>query len=125
MRVKMPKIRKDQGSKKQPKQPPIWLRKLDLVRAELKTVRYPRRAAEGFKQMVTLSETARRWFLDAIRQEHPKWSEEQIEQERRLILARWSVAETRWIAQWKEERDRYLETNIAACLEPGALDDRC
>jgi hypothetical protein len=55
-----------------------------------------------------LSEPALRWCLDSIRQEHPGWSEEQIEQERRLILARFSAAETRWIAQWKEERDRYF-----------------
>lgn len=95
--------------KKNPaKQPPIWLRKLDLVKAELKTVRYPRTAAEGFRQCAMLSATARRWFLDSIRQEHPKWSEEQVEHERRLILARWSAAETRWIAKWKKERDRYF-----------------
>jgi hypothetical protein len=96
------------AKKHSPRQLPIWLRKLDLVKAELKTVPYPRNAAEGFRQMVMLSETARRWFLDSIRQEHPKWSEEQIEQERRLILARWSAAQTRLIAKWKEERDRYF-----------------
>lgn len=90
------------------KQPPLWLRRLDLVKAEMKTVKFPRTAAEGFRQMVMLSETARRWFLDSIRQEHPGWSEEQIEQERRLILARFSAAETRWIAKWKEECDRYF-----------------
>ena len=90
------------------KQPPIWLRRLDLVKAELKTVHYPRTAAEGFRQCAMLSETARRWFLDSIRQEHPGWSEEQIEQERRLILARISAAETRWIAKWKKECDRYF-----------------
>jgi|SRR5581483_2671066 len=104
----MTKIRKDQRMRKQTKQPPIWLRRLGLVKAELKTVRYPRTAAEGFRQMVMLSETAQRWFLDSIRQEYPKWSEEQVEQERRLILARWSAAETWWIAKWKEERDRYF-----------------
>ena len=90
------------------KQPPLWLRRLDLVKAEMKTVRFPRTAAEGFRQCAELSETMRRWFLDSIRQEHPRWSEEQIEQERRLVLARFSAAETRWIAKWKEERDRYF-----------------
>ena len=87
---------------------PFWLRRFDLVKAELKTVRYPRTAAEGFRQCAMLSETARRWFLDSIRQEHPGWNEEQIEQERRLILARFSAAQTRWIAKWKKERDRYF-----------------
>ena len=100
--------KKTQSAAKRQKQPPIWLRRLDLVKAEMKTVRYPRTAAEGFRQCAMLSETARRWFLDSIRQEHPGWSEEQIEQERRLILARWSAAQTRWIARWKKERDRYF-----------------
>jgi hypothetical protein len=101
--------REEQKNKAQrPKQPPIWLRRLDLVKAEMKTVRFPKTAAEGFRQCAMLSETARRWFLDSIRQEHPGWSEEQIEHERRLILARFSAAETRWIARWKEERDRYF-----------------
>jgi hypothetical protein len=90
------------------KQPPIWLRRLDLVKAEMKTVRFPKSAAEGFRQGVMLSETAGRWFLDSIRQEHPGWNEEQVKQERRLILARWSATETRWIAKWKKERDRYF-----------------
>ncbi len=79
---------------KRSKQPPLWLRRLDLVKAEMKTVQFPKTAAEGFRQCAMLSETMRRWFLDSIRQEHPGWSEEQVEQERRLILARWSAAET-------------------------------
>jgi hypothetical protein len=93
---------------KHPKQPPLWLRRLDLVKAELKTVRFPKTAAEGFRQCAELSETARRWFLDSIRQEHPGASEEEIEKERRLLLARFSAAEARWIARWKEESDRYF-----------------
>jgi hypothetical protein len=79
---------KQQKTAQYPKQPPLWLRRLDLVKAELKTVRFPRTAAEGFRQCAMLSETARRWFLDSIRQEHPGWSEVQIEHERRLIFAR-------------------------------------
>jgi hypothetical protein len=91
-----------------PKQVPLWLRRLDLVRAEMKGTRFPRSAQEGFWRCAMLSETMRRWFLDAIRQEHPGWSEEQIEQERRLLLARFSAAETRWVAKWKKECDRYF-----------------
>jgi hypothetical protein len=79
-----------------------------LVKAEMKTVRFPRTAQEGFRQMVMLSETAQRWFLDSIRQEHPGWSDEQVEQERRLILARFSAAEARRVVKWKKERDRYF-----------------
>lgn len=93
---------------KRPKQPPLWLRRLDLVKAEMKTVKFPRTAEEGFRQCAELSETMRRWFLDSIRQEHPGWSEEQVEHERRLILARSSAAEARRLAKWKKERDRYF-----------------
>jgi hypothetical protein len=32
----------------------------------------------------------------------------QLEQKRRLILARFSAAETQWIAKWKKECDRYF-----------------
>ena len=102
--------KKTQSILKRPKQPPLWLRRLNLVKADLKNVRYTRTAAEGFRQYAILSETMRCWFLDSIRQEYPGWSEEQIEQERRLILARLSAAETRWMAKWKKERDCYFRS---------------
>ena len=95
-------------TKKHRPQIPLWLRRLDLVKAEMKTVRFPRTAQEGFRQCAELSETARRWFLDSIRQDHPGASEEEIEQERWLLLARFSAAQTRWIKKWKEECDRYF-----------------
>lgn len=73
----------------------------------MKTVRFPRTTQEGFRQCAELSETARRWFLDSIRQDHPGASEEEIEQERRRLLARFSAAQICWIRKWKKERDRY------------------
>lgn len=97
-----------EAMKKRSKQVPLWLRRLDLVKAEMKTVQFPRTAAEGFRQCAELSQTARRWFVDSIRQDHPGATEEEIEQERRLLLARFSAAQTRWIKQWKKERDRYF-----------------
>ena len=93
---------------KRPNQVPLWLRRLDLVKAEMKTVHFPRTAQEGFRQCAELSATARRWFLDSLRQDHPGASEEEIEHERRLLLARFSAAQTRWIEKWKKERDRYF-----------------
>ena len=90
------------------KQVPLWLRRLDLVKAEMKTVRFPRTAQEGFRQCVELSETVRRWFVDSIRQDHPGASEAEIEKERRVLLARFSAADARRIAKWKKERDRYF-----------------
>jgi hypothetical protein len=53
---------------------------------------------EGFRQCVELSATARRLFWESIRADHPGGSDEKIEKERRLLLARCSAAEARWIA---------------------------
>jgi hypothetical protein len=39
---------------------PLWLRRMDLVKAEMKTVRFPHTAQEGFRQCAELSDTARR-----------------------------------------------------------------
>ena len=50
---------------------PIWLRRMDRVKAELKAVRYPRTAEEGLRQCAELSEIAGHWFLEFIRSDHP------------------------------------------------------
>ena len=93
---------------KRPKKTPLWLRRLRVVKAEMKSIRFPRSAQEGFRQCAELSATARRLFRESIRADHPGASDEDIEQERRLLLARLSAAQTRWIAKWKKERDRYF-----------------
>jgi hypothetical protein len=87
---------------------PVWLRRLQIVKAEMKSVRFPRSAQEGFRQCGELSDTARRLFWESIRADHPEASDEEIEKERRLLLARFSAAEVRWLAKWKKERDRYF-----------------
>jgi hypothetical protein len=91
-----------------PKKISLWLRRMDLVKPEMKTVRFPRTAREGFRQCVELSENVRRWFWESIRADHPEASEEEIEKERRLLLARFCAAQARQIAKWKKERDRYF-----------------
>jgi hypothetical protein len=81
---------------------------MDLVKAELKTVRFPRTAQEGLRRCAELSETTRHLFRESIRAEHPGASEEKIEKERRLLLARFCAAQARQIAKWKKERERYF-----------------
>jgi len=93
---------------KDTKKPPRWLRRMDRVKAEMKTVRFPRTAQEGFRQCAELSETTRRWFWQSIRADHPGASQEEIEKERRLLLARQCAAQARQIAKWKKELDRYF-----------------
>jgi len=90
------------------KQAPIWIRRLDLVRAEMRTVRFPKTAQEGFRQCAELSETANRWVLESIRKRNPGASEEAIERARQLLSARFSAAESRHVKRWKKERERYF-----------------
>ncbi len=93
---------------KRSKKAPLWFRRLGLVKAEMKTVRFPGTAQEGFRQCLELSETAQRWFRHSIRDGHPGAREEEIEKERRLLLARFSAAEARRLAKWKKELDRHF-----------------
>ena len=87
---------------------PLWLRRLGDVKVEMKTVRFPRTAQEGFRQCAELSETVRRWFRQSILEAHPGAKEEEIEKERTRLLARFSASQTHRIAKWKKERDRYF-----------------
>jgi hypothetical protein len=87
---------------------PLWLRRLGQVKAELRGTRFPRTAEEGFRQCVALSTTALRWLGDSIRDAYPRVSEEQLETERRRLLARLSAAEGRWLAEWRKERRHYF-----------------
>jgi hypothetical protein len=86
----------------------MWLRRLDQVKAELKGTRFPQTADEGFRQCVALSTTALRWLRDSIRDSHPKATEAQLETEKRLLLAKLSAAEHRWLIRWRKERARYF-----------------
>lgn len=87
---------------------PLWLRRLDIVKAELKSLRFPHTAQEGLRQCAELSEAARRWFRQSIQADHPGASDEEIEKERRLLLARQCAAQARQVAKWKKELDRYF-----------------
>jgi hypothetical protein len=92
------------------KKAPLWFRRIELVKAEMKAVRFPRTAQEGFRQCEALSETARRWFRESIRGNHPGAGRKEIETERRLLLARFSATQARQLVKWKKERDRYFRS---------------
>ena len=78
------------------------------MKAELKGTRFPRTAEEGFRQCIVLSATALRWLRESIKNNHPKASEAQLETEKRLLLAKLSAAEHRWLIRWRKERARYF-----------------
>ena len=94
---------------KRSKKVPLWFRRLDLVKAEMRTVRFPRTAQEGFRQCIALSETALRWFQESLRDSRPGATGVELENERRLLLARFSAAEARRVTKWKKERGRYFK----------------
>jgi hypothetical protein len=93
---------------KRAKSPPIWLRRLSVVKTEMKTVRFPGSAEEGFLLCARLSDAARRCFLESLRKRFPRASAEEIEMQRRRWLARRTAAETRRLAQWKKDLDRFF-----------------
>lgn len=90
------------------KESPIWLRRLDRVKAELAGTRFPATAVEGFRECLMLSATALQWLEESIRDGHPRAGEAQLELKRRRLLARMSAAEARWLAKWTKERTRYF-----------------
>lgn len=90
------------------KRVPRWLKRLDLVKAELKGVRFPRTAEEGLRQCAMLSTTGLRLLRESIRNSQPGASEEEIEMEMRRLLARFSQADARWVARWRKERALYF-----------------
>jgi hypothetical protein len=98
----------EEDEMKRSKNLPLWLRRLDAVKAEMKTVRFPRTAQLGFRQCVELSGTALRWFRQSIRESRPGATDEEIEKERRLLQARFSAAEAHRLTRWKRERGRYF-----------------
>ena len=93
---------------KRQKQAPIWIRRLDLVKAEMRNVRFPKTAHEGLRQCAELSKTANRWVMESIREDNPGADEEAIDQARRLLAARFSAAEFRHMKRWKKERDSFF-----------------
>jgi hypothetical protein len=99
---------KPEQSRTLPKRVPIWLRRLGLVKAEMKTVRFPRTAQEGFEQGLLLSANALRLLRDSLRKDHPGASEKRIDLEMRRLMARFSAADRRWGARWRKECDHYF-----------------
>src|SRR5437899_6732089 len=95
---------------------PLWLRRLDQVKAELKSVRFPRTAEERFRQCAMLSAIALRLLRESIRTVHPGASEGQIEMEMRRLLARFAQADARWVAKWRKGVSAPLGASLSGVL---------
>lgn len=75
---------------------PWWLKRLDLVRAELREMRFPRTAEEGLRRCAELSAVSMDLLKEEIRRSLRTRDEKTVEMETRRIMARFSSIDERW-----------------------------
>lgn len=78
------------------KEVPIWLKKLDLVRSELRQMRFPRTAEEGLRQCAELSDVSMSLFKQEIGKRLRTGDEEMVARETWRLMARFSINDQRW-----------------------------
>ena len=87
-----------------PKALPWWLKRLDLVKAELKATRFPRTVEEGIRQCAELSAVSMGLFKEEIRRSLRTSDEKTVEMETRRLMAHFSSIDERWKAGRRKER---------------------
>jgi hypothetical protein len=92
------------------KQVPLWLQRLGLVKLELKSVRFPRNAEEGLRQVAALSAVSLRMLEEDVRSAMPRPTEKRVRVAVRGLLARISRAEARHANFWQRERARHFRS---------------
>ena len=88
------------------RQVPLWLRRLRLVKADLKGVRFPHNVEEGLRQAAALSAANLRILKAEVRSGLAGADERRIEMATRRLLARLSHADARRKSVWTRERAR-------------------
>lgn len=83
---------------------PWWLKKLNLVRAELRGMRFPRTAEEGLRQCAKLSAASMVLLREEVRKTLHAGDEETVEMETRRLMARFSSIDERWKATRRKKR---------------------
>lgn len=83
---------------------PIWLKRLDLVRAELKGTHFPKTAEEGVRQCAQLSEASISLLKDEVGKSLGTRNKETVDLEIRRLMVRFSSMDKRWKAGWRKER---------------------
>ena len=91
-----------------PTEVPLWLQRLGLVKAELKSVRFPRTAEEGLRQVAALSAVSLRMLEEDVRSAMPRATEKQVRVAMRGLLGRISHAEAQQTGFWQKERARHF-----------------
>ncbi len=83
---------------------PWWLKRLDLVRAELKGMAFPGTAQEGLRQCAELSSVSMELFEAEIRKGRRNGGEDGQERQIRRLMNRFSKVEERWKSAWRKHR---------------------
>ena len=83
---------------------PWWLRKIDLVREELRAVTFPRTTEEGIRQCAELSSASMGLLREEIRRSLRTRDERVVGMETRRLLARFSKTDGRWKADRRRVR---------------------
>ena len=81
---------------------PWWLKRFDLVRAELKGIAFPRTAEEGLRQCAELSAVSIELFKAEVRKTRRKGGEERLDREARRLMDRFAKTEARWKSAWRD-----------------------
>jgi hypothetical protein len=89
---------------------PLWLRRLALVKAELKGTRFPPTAAEGLRQVAALSAVSLRMLAEDVRAATPRADRKRVRKALYESLARISRVEAQWVICWMRERARYFRS---------------
>ena len=75
---------------------PWWLKRLGLVRAELKETCFPCSAEEGLRQCAELSAVSMGLLKEEIRKSLRAGEEERVAREVRGLMARFSAIDKKW-----------------------------
>jgi len=85
------------------KEIPIWLKRLDLVRAELKGMRFPRTAEDGLRQCADLSAAPMGLVKEETGESLRAGEENTMEEETRRLMAGFSPMDARWKDTWSKK----------------------
>lgn len=80
---------------------PVWLRRLDRVKAELRATGFPRTSEEGIRQCAALSAVSLRLLREEMKKGRTGANEMQVELEMSRLLARFARADARWASRWR------------------------
>lgn len=87
---------------------PRWLKRLKLVKTELREVRFPRSAEDGLRQCAALSALALRLLREEVKRTRTRGDVERANVEMRRFLARLSSTDSEWTARWRRDCARFF-----------------